>query len=115
LAANPPRLDKIRAAVMAEMAAPPKPKARFHHARYSVVALLLMIAVLLPWSIRNRSFTLPPTPPEALTPQGTEVVFAALPTETATLTATLQANYAPNPSASILANDSPMPGATETP
>lgn len=101
LAAQPPRLDKIRAAVMAEMAAPARPKGRLDRARYGAVALVLMFTVLLPWSMRTRSFALP-TPPEAVVPQGTAVA-AALPTETATLTATLQSNYAP------------MPGATEAP
>lgn len=102
-----PHLDKIRAAVMAEMAAPAarKPKLRIDQARYSLAALLLMMALLLPWSMRNRSFALPPPPqPETLTPQGTAV--AAVPTATATQrqpTATLQSNYAP------------VFGATETP
>ncbi|MCC6803068.1 MAG: zf-HC2 domain-containing protein [Anaerolineae bacterium] len=98
-----PRLDKMRAAVMAEMAAPPRPKRRVNQARYSVVALALVVAVLLPWSMRAHSFSLPTLPqPEAVTPQGTAVV-AIMPTEAATLTATLQSNYAP------------APGATETP
>ena len=100
---NPPRLDKIRAAVMAEMAAPVRPRQRFNQARYSVVAFALVIAVLLPWSMRAHSFSLPTLPqPEANTPQGTAIV-AVMPTEAATLTATLQSNYAP------------APGATETP
>jgi anti-sigma factor RsiW len=100
---DPPRLDRIRAAVMAEMMTPTRPRGRIDQARYSVVALALMIAVLLPWSMRAYPFGLPTPPqPETLTPQGTAVV-AALPTDTATLTATLQSNYAP------------APGATETP
>lgn len=99
---EPPRLDKMRAAVMAEMAAPNRTKARLDYARYSMAALVLMLAVLLPWSMRAHPFALPTPPqPETVTPSGTAV--AALPTETATLTATLQSNYAP------------VPGATETP
>ena len=44
-----------------------------------LAALMLMIALLLPWSIRNHSFSLPTPPqPEKVTPQGTAVV--ALPT-----------------------------------
>jgi hypothetical protein len=103
LAAQPPRLERIRAAVMAEMETPAKPKMRIHQARYSLAALILVMALLLPWSMRNRPFALPTPPqPETLTPQGTAVV-AALPPATATLTATLQSNYAP------------VLGATETP
>jgi hypothetical protein len=64
-------------------------------ARYTFAALILMLALLLPWSIQSRAFALPTLPePETLTPQGTPIV--ALPTEAApTLTATLQSNYAP--------------------
>ncbi len=94
-----PHLDEIRAAIMAEMAQPAarKPKARMYQARYSLAALILMIAVLLPWSMQSRSFSLP-TPPQPVnvTPQGTAVVAAVLPTQAATLTATLQSNYAPS-------------------
>lgn len=100
---TPAPLDKIRVAVMAEMAAPPVRPQRLNQARYSMVALALVIALLLPWSMRAHSFSLPTLPqPEAVTPQGTAVV-AVMPTEAATLTATLQSNYAP------------APGATETP
>jgi len=96
-----PRLDKMRAAVMAEMkqpAAKAKSQAKMYQARYSLAALILMIALLLPWSIQNHTFALPTPPqPERGTPQGTAVV-AMLPTpEAATLTATLQSNYAPLP------------------
>lgn len=94
----PPRLEKMRAVVMAEMAHPaakPKSQAGLYQARYSLVALILMIALLLPWSIRSHSFALPTPPqPEKTLPQGTAVVVV---TYTATLTATLQANYAPLP------------------
>ncbi len=105
-----PRLDKMRAAVAAEMVRPAKraPRVRLYQARYSLAALILMIALLLPWSIRTRSFALPTQPqPETLTPpEGTAVV--ALPTETITLTATLQSNYAPaTPSAWASMTDTP--------
>ena len=80
---------------------------RLYQARYSLAALILMIALLLPWSMRSRSFVLPTQPqPETLTPDGTAVV--ALPTETTTLTATLQSNYAPaTPSAWASVTDTP--------
>lgn len=108
IGAGAPRLDKMRAAVMAEMQRPaaPAPRVRLYQARYSLAALVLMVALLLPWSMRAHSFPLPTPPqPETLAPQGTAV--AALPTETFTLTATLQPNYAPaTPSAT---------GATDTP
>lgn len=100
--APPPRLDKIRAGIMAEMrqTAPSKSgRARLMRtqARYGFAALALMLALLLPWSIQSRAFALPTLPqPETLTPPGTPVVFVAAPTESApTLTATLQSNYAP--------------------
>ncbi|MEO8397921.1 MAG: hypothetical protein ABI700_33315 [Chloroflexota bacterium] len=103
LGGAPPRLDKMRAVVMAEMARPAaKPKsqmqsqARLYQARYSLAALILMIALLLPWSIQNHSFSLPTPPqPEKTLAQGTAVVVLA--TYTPTLTATVQANYAPLP------------------
>ena len=96
-----PRLDKMRTAIKAEMTQPaarPKARTKMYQARYSLAALMLMIALLLPWSIQNHSFALPTPPqPEHTTPQGTAVV-AMLPTpETATLTATVQSNYAPLP------------------
>ena len=99
----PPRLEKMRSIVMAEMVrsgAKPKslrkPNAKLYQARYSLAALILMIALLLPWSMQNRSFALPTPPqPEKTLQQGTAVVI--LPTYTPTLTATLQANYAPLP------------------
>ncbi|MEP7293005.1 MAG: anti-sigma factor [Chloroflexota bacterium] len=101
-AAHAPRLDSIRASVMAEMAHP-KPRVTLYPARYSVVVLLLMFALLLPWSMRGQAFALPTPPqPEAATPSGTAVV-AEPATDPATLTATLQANYAP----SIGATDTP--------
>ncbi len=101
-----PRLEKMRSAVMAEVLRPAakpktqlKPTAKLYQARYSLslAALALMIALLLPLSIRNHTFSLPTPPqPERVTPQGTAVV--SLPTlGTATLTATVQANYAPLP------------------
>jgi anti-sigma factor RsiW len=96
LGGGAPRLDKMRAAIAAEMARPAAhaPRVRLYQARYSLAALILMVALLLPWSMRSRSFALPTPPqPETLTPPGTAVV--ALPTETFTLTATLQPNYAP--------------------
>lgn len=109
LGSDAPRLDKMRAAVMAEMARPAAPRARLDQARLGLVALILVATLLLPWSMRSRSFALPTPPqPETLTPQGTAVV--ALPTETATLTATLQTNYAPfraSPAANIGATDTP--------
>lgn len=97
-----PRLDKIRAGIMSEMRQP-KPPLRLYQARYSLVALLLIMTLLLPWSMRGQVFSLPTPPqPERIIPSGTPVV--ALPTaQAATLTATLQANYAPST------------GATETP
>ena len=101
-----PRLEKMRSAVMAEVTRPAdKPKlpvqakAKLYQARYSLslAVLVLMISLLLPLSIRNHSFSLPTPPqPEKITPQGTAVV-ALPPLETATLTATVQANYAPLP------------------
>ena len=97
----PPRLDKMRAAVMAEMARPAaKPKTSPHltQARYSLslAAIILMIALLLPWSIQNHSFVPTQPRPEKVTPQGTAVIAMPI-TETATLTATMQSNYAPLP------------------
>ncbi len=101
-AGQAPRLDKIRAGVMAEMRQP-KPPIRLDHARYSLVVLMLMVTLLLPWSMRGQAFSLPTPPqPEQTTPQGTPVVYVPS-TDAVTLTATLQANYAP------------LPGATETP
>jgi anti-sigma factor RsiW len=97
-----PRLDKIRAGIMAEMRQPPPKPSKISRARvigtqarYSFAAFALMLALLLPWSIQNRAFALPTLPePETLTQQGTPIVYAA--TEAApTLTATLQSNYAP--------------------
>ena len=109
LGGDAPRLDKMRAAVMAEMERPAPPRLRLDQARYGLVALILMTALLLPWSMRQRSYPLPTPPqPETITPQGTAVV--AVPTETATLTATLQSNYAP-PS---VANEATA-AATDTP
>lgn len=97
-----PRLEKIRAGVMDEMRQP-KPPMSLYQARYSLAALLLIVTLMLPWSMRGQAFSLPTPPqPEQVNPPGTPVV--ALPaTDAATLTATLQANYAP------------QPGATETP
>ena len=104
IGSDAPHLNAIRAAVLMEIAQPTrKPVAYIDQARYSLVALLLVVALLLPLSIRTHSFSIPTPPqPEKITPQGTAI--AALPaTEAVTLTATLQANYAP------------VPGATDTP
>jgi anti-sigma factor RsiW len=97
-----PRLEKIRAGVMSEMRQP-KPTVRLYQARYSLVALILIVTLLMPWTMRGQAFPLPTPPqPEQVNPPGTPVV--ALPTaDAATLTATLQSNYAP------------QPGATDTP
>jgi hypothetical protein len=96
-----PRLEKMRAVVMAEIAQPaakPKSQAKMYQARYSLAALVLMIALLFPWSIQNHSFALPTPPqPEKVTPQGTAVVAMLSTPEPATLTATLQSNHAPLP------------------
>ncbi len=101
--ASAPRLDSIRAAVMAEIAQPRSRGMRLPQARFSFAALLLVAALLLPWSMRGQVFALPPlTQPEPATPVGTEVAQVS-PTGTTTLTATLQANYAP------------VIGATDTP
>ena len=98
-----PRLDYIRAAVMAEIAQPKRSTFRLPQARFSFAALMLVAVLLLPWSMRGQVFALPPQPlPLPATPQGTEVASAA-PTEITTLTATLQANYAPE----IGATDTP--------
>jgi anti-sigma factor RsiW len=99
-----PRFDLIRAAVMAEVHQP-KRQPRLVDARFSIAALLLVVALLLPLSVRERVFALPtPTQPqpEYTAVQGTAVA-AAPATDTVTLTATLQANYAP------------VIGATDTP
>ena len=92
------RLEKIRAGVMHEMRQP-KPPMRLYQARYSLVALILIVTLLMPWTMRGQAFSLPTPPqPEQIDPPGTPVV--ALPTaDAATLTATLQANYAPQPGA----------------
>ena len=89
-----PPLEEMRAAVMAEMARP-----RVHRpldqARYSLVALALVVALLLPVTFRTYSAPLATQQrPINATPQGT-LVIAVPTTETATLTATLQSNYAP--------------------
>ena len=71
------------------------------YARYSLAALLLVVVLLLPLSTRGRSFNVPTPPtPDQRCPQGTAV--AALPAESATLTATLQPNYAPSSARPIL-------------
>ncbi len=96
-----PRLDRIRAGVMAELAHPKPPPHRYP-TRYGLVALALVMALLLPMTFHSYAAELPTQPrPETVTPQGTGA--AATPTETVTLTATLQSNYAP------------APGATDTP
>lgn len=103
-ATNVPRFDQIRAAVMAEVHQP-KRQTRLVDPRFSIAALLLVVAFLLPFSVRERVFALPtPTQPqpEYTAVQGTAVAAASA-TNTATLTATLQANYAP------------VIGATDTP
>jgi anti-sigma factor RsiW len=103
----PPRLDKMRAAIMVEMARPaakPKTPPQLVQMRYSLsfAAIILMIALLVPWSIQSHAFVPTQPLPVNVTPQGTSVV--ALPaTEAVTLTATMQANYAP------------LPDGTETP
>lgn len=104
-----PRLDRIRAAVMTEMAQP-RPQPKLYQARFSLAALVLVGALLLPWSMHGQVFSLPTPPqPEQIRPQGTAVV-AVMPTEAATLTATLQANYAP-----ATASQEATAGATNTP
>ncbi len=94
-----PPFDALRAAVLAQVAQPGKPARSMQrmgvdYARYSIAVLLLVVVLLLPLSTRGRTFNVPtpPTPDQSL-PQGTAV--AALPAESATLTATLQPNYAP--------------------
>ena len=98
-----PPLDRIHSAVMSELATPKAQHSGLYHARYSLAALVLMVSLLLPWTFRSYA-SAPPTPPrpENVTPQGTAVISSP-PTEAATLTATLQANYAP------------LVGVTETP
>jgi anti-sigma factor RsiW len=102
IGASEPRLDKIRAGIMAEMRQPAPSKSGGQvrlirtQARYSLAALVLMVALLLPWSIQSRAFALPTLPqPETVTPQGTPVVFAVATESAPTLTATLVSNYAP--------------------
>lgn len=92
------RLDRMRASVLGQLAQPaaqPVVRARWSSVRYSLAALLLMFALLLPVSMRAYAESVPTPPqPVRILPSGTSVV--ALPeTNAATLTATLQANYAP--------------------
>ncbi len=91
-----PHLERIKLAVMADLVRPQKPPVRtYQQARYSLAALLLVIALLVPLTMRSHSFELPTPPrPAMLTPEGTAVA-AIFATETATLTATIQTNYAP--------------------
>ena len=94
LGSEHPPLDKIRAAVMVELAQP-KTHTGLYQARYSLAALVLMVTLLLPWTFRSYASAPPTQPrPENVTPQGTTVISSA-PTEAVTLTATLQSNYAP--------------------
>lgn len=91
-----PNLERIKLAVMSDLAHPKKPALRtYQPARYSLAALLLVIALLVPLTAHSHSFELPTQPrPATLTPEGTAVA-AIFATETATLTATIQMNYAP--------------------
>jgi anti-sigma factor RsiW len=117
LGTQAPRLDKIRAGIMAEMRQPEQSKSGHQsrlirtQARYSLAALVLMLALLLPWSIQSRAFALPTLPqPETITPQGTPVVFASATESAPTLTATLQSNYAPAaPTAEAVASATEAP------
>lgn len=103
-----PAFDAIRAAVLAQVspaalpAAPPATtptapigrRMRVDLARYGLVAILMLVVLLLPLSMRSPTFSVPTQPtPDKIIAQGTAV--AALPAEPATLTATLQPNYAP--------------------
>jgi anti-sigma factor RsiW len=124
IGASEPRLDKIRAGIMADMRQPEPSKsgrARLMRtqARYSFAALVLMIALLLPWSIQSRAFALPTPPqPETTTPQGTPVVLASATEEAPTLTATLVSNYAPatpTPAFEAVTSTTEVLSATEAP
>lgn len=98
-----PRLDQIWAGVQADMRQPKRQPIRQEQARYSIAVLLLVIALLLPWSMRSSAFTLP-TPP---TPAG-----LATPS---TPVAAVFARYTLDLTPPALSNHAPEMGATNTP
>ncbi len=97
-----PSLERIWAGVEAEMRAPKRQSISLEQARYSLAVVLLVIALLLPWSIRAHQFNLPtpPTPAALNTPSTPAVVSAKTTSE---ITPPVQPNHAP------------VRGATDTP
>ena len=99
---NPlPRFDRIWAGVEADLRQPKRQPMRLDQARYTMIVLLLMIALLLPWSIRAQQFNLPTPPtPAALNTPATPIAISMA---KYTLEVTPQSNHAP------------IRGATDTP
>lgn len=99
-------LDRIWSAVQADMAQPRREPELLEKARYSVVALIFIIALLLPWTVRGHRLALPPPPTPAIsTPKGTPVGVAFAP-----YTITFSSLTPP-----IQSNNAPELGATDTP
>ena len=99
-------LDRIWSAVQADMAQPRREPEGLEKARYSVVALIFIIALLLPWTVRGQRLVLPTPPtPAVSTPKGTPVGVAFAP-----YTITFTSLTPP-----IQSNNAPEPGATDTP
>ncbi len=91
-------LDRIWSAVQADMAHPRREPAALDRARYGIVALIFVIALLLPWTVRGQRLALPTPPtPAVSTPRGTPVgvAFAPYTITFSSLTPQLQSNNAP--------------------
>jgi anti-sigma factor RsiW len=99
-----PPLERIWNAVQADVRHPKRAVIRHDQARYSLIVLILLAALLIPWSARGELSILPTPPtPAASSPQGTEVAYSSETTLSQNLTPPLRVNYAP------------QAGATDTP
>lgn len=98
-----PRMDKMWAAVESDLRHPRRETPRIDQVRYSVIVIVLLIAFLMPWTLRAQQSELPTPPtPAAGTPLGTPVAAVLVKVNDA-VTPPLQSNYAP----SMGATDSP--------
>lgn len=90
-----PRLDHIWAGIEADIRQPKRTTIKLDQARYSLAVLLLMIALLLPWTIRSHQFSLPtpPTPDVVNTPS--TPVAISLVKAVDEITPPVQPNHAP--------------------
>lgn len=99
-------LDRIWSAVQADMAQSRREPEVLEKVRYSIVALIFVLALLLPWTVRGQRLTLPTPPtPAVSTPRGTPVGVAFAP-----YTITFSSLTPP-----IQSNNAPELGATDTP